>query len=405
MRRTLRLRPSLLSIVLVASLALVACESGEGGTASPSGTAPIVPSATVTLTASPTATPEPTATPDVERRTGDPEVDAIIEAVEERDVAALASMTEYTEIGCTTAMGMGGPPKCEGGDAEGTTYLVLPVSACEGGWRHEASGVLGEFAGRARGAWGVFDVTSTGDRGDLPPVDTLVVFHSAIDQSGETDIAVYLELFEGKIRRTSLVCFGGIEEMFDHPGYETSLVAGTWDEPTAAPAVPQTGIEALDATLASVATYDYGALFEDASRAMQDTPTVACATQQMDVGTVECDPKNGEVDGAQVHVFPSAYCHGTYARSPEQPLRAFLGQAPVLHSIYEAPSQPSQSANFPHGAYWVVYELTAPDAFPEAVRAHVAQDGAIVVMWYGCEGTLEAVSQGAGPQVEFTLAE
>jgi len=39
---------------------------------------------------------------------------------------------QYITVGCTTADGLGGPPKCASGQAEGTLVEVFPVSEAEG---------------------------------------------------------------------------------------------------------------------------------------------------------------------------------------------------------------------------------------------------------------------------------
>ncbi|MGD8753630.1 MAG: hypothetical protein PVG14_19535 [Anaerolineales bacterium] len=42
------------------------------------------------------------------------------------------SLVEYVSTACTTADGMGGPPKCKPGEAEGTLVEAFPVLATEG---------------------------------------------------------------------------------------------------------------------------------------------------------------------------------------------------------------------------------------------------------------------------------
>lgn len=54
-------------------------------------------------------------------------VDTIIDAVLADDRDALRELVHYTTTGCTHADGLGGPPKCESGQAEGTPVEVFPV--------------------------------------------------------------------------------------------------------------------------------------------------------------------------------------------------------------------------------------------------------------------------------------
>jgi len=65
-------------------------------------------------------------------RTGIEEVDAIIDAIVAGGIDARRELVQYTTTGCTTALGLGGPPKCESGEAEGTLVEVFPFLRAEG---------------------------------------------------------------------------------------------------------------------------------------------------------------------------------------------------------------------------------------------------------------------------------
>lgn len=71
-------------------------------------------------------------------RTGNADVDAIIAAVENGDLRQLQGLIRFTAIPCTRAEGLGGPPKCEVGEAEGTAHEVLPILGPEGHFMREA---------------------------------------------------------------------------------------------------------------------------------------------------------------------------------------------------------------------------------------------------------------------------
>jgi hypothetical protein len=64
--------------------------------------------------------------------TGVPAVDDAIAAIIAGDATALAEQAVFSQIGCTNVDGLGGPPKCGPGQAEGTQLEVLPAAACEG---------------------------------------------------------------------------------------------------------------------------------------------------------------------------------------------------------------------------------------------------------------------------------
>lgn len=59
--------------------------------------------------------------------TGIPEVNRIVTAVLSNDLDARRELVRYTTAGCTKADGLGGPPKCDPDQAEGTLVEYLPV--------------------------------------------------------------------------------------------------------------------------------------------------------------------------------------------------------------------------------------------------------------------------------------
>ena len=65
-------------------------------------------------------------------RTGSPPLDAVIEAVLAHAITARRELTRLTVVGCTHADGLGGPPKCQEDEAEGTPLEVLPILGSEG---------------------------------------------------------------------------------------------------------------------------------------------------------------------------------------------------------------------------------------------------------------------------------
>jgi hypothetical protein len=85
-------------------------------------------------------TSEPTATEvTLERRphnpntrTGVEDIDRIIDLVLGVDDNAIMDALNFTLAGCTHTDGLGGPPKCKGGEYEGTQVEVLPIIGPEG---------------------------------------------------------------------------------------------------------------------------------------------------------------------------------------------------------------------------------------------------------------------------------
>jgi hypothetical protein len=71
-----------------------------------------------------------------------PEIDPILEAVAGGDQQTLISLIQFTQAKCTRREGLGGPPKCEEGEAEGTPMEVLPFLGSEGSYlRKEEIGI------------------------------------------------------------------------------------------------------------------------------------------------------------------------------------------------------------------------------------------------------------------------
>jgi len=107
------------SIILLAPILtlLAACGGDDGGDE-----------------ATPKASPSPTAAETDEAAAVVPvEVQAIIDAALSGDQEELLALVQYTTIPCAaTPEGIGGPPTCRQGEADGTPVEVLPVGTCEG---------------------------------------------------------------------------------------------------------------------------------------------------------------------------------------------------------------------------------------------------------------------------------
>jgi hypothetical protein len=80
------------------------------------------------------SSPTPTVTEDypLDTETGNSAIDPVLAAVESGDAQELRSLVKYTNARCTNADGLGGPPKCREGEAEGTMSEVLPFISSEG---------------------------------------------------------------------------------------------------------------------------------------------------------------------------------------------------------------------------------------------------------------------------------
>ena len=142
-RRALSLQPASSALLAVSALVLAACFDDES---EPSPTTPSPTATAEEATPSPTASAEPSATtepgvapplpgypPSV--RSGDPTVDALIEARLANDIDALLDLARYEEQPCVLESpneGRGLPPLCSEGTPEGTVLPVMVTSGCHG---------------------------------------------------------------------------------------------------------------------------------------------------------------------------------------------------------------------------------------------------------------------------------
>jgi hypothetical protein len=70
----------------------------------------------------------------------------------------LRSLIQFTNTKCTTADGLGGPPKCRAGEVEGTPVEVLPVFGSEGHFYHKED--IETWSGvNADGLYAVYEVS------------------------------------------------------------------------------------------------------------------------------------------------------------------------------------------------------------------------------------------------------
>lgn len=67
----------------------------------------------------------------LDTQTGVEVIDRVLDAVASSDRQALFSVVEFTDAKCTKAEGMGGPPKCREGEAEGSPVEALPFLSSE----------------------------------------------------------------------------------------------------------------------------------------------------------------------------------------------------------------------------------------------------------------------------------
>lgn len=141
-------------------------------------------------------------------RTGIEDVDNIVEVVASGDVEALRSLIQFTNTKCTQQDGLGGPPKCRAGEAEGTPVEVLPIFGPEGYFLLKEE--IGKWTGvEATGLYAVYEVSSKVVSDPDYPAGTYAVMF--VDK--ENEAVVSLRLDDGSIVRVDYLLDTSPEEL------------------------------------------------------------------------------------------------------------------------------------------------------------------------------------------------
>ena len=194
---------TILIYLLLSSVVLSAC-------APVAGTEPVVPTPTEkpkvsTPSAAPTTTSVATEEPKMPEqyplstRTGIADVDEVLAAVESGDAQALRDLIRFTTVGCTNADGLGGPPKCREGEAEGTPVHVLPFLGPEGSFMHQAD--LASFQPmEVLGIYAVYSVSDSAYAEEASPAGE----YAAMFTTAEDQIFIVLQIRAGIVRIDTL---------------------------------------------------------------------------------------------------------------------------------------------------------------------------------------------------------
>ena len=113
-------------------------------------------------------------TPSSGRRTGIPEVDAVVAAVESAEPNRVRSLLRFTPFPCE-APGAAGPAICRTGQDEGTPIDLFPISGCEPGLFSRVEVGDSYLRGRGMGAPILHEVYRA-PPGFEPPAEYIAVF-------------------------------------------------------------------------------------------------------------------------------------------------------------------------------------------------------------------------------------
>ncbi len=233
MHRTVSLRALLLAALALSLIALgAACADDEdtpedpevpGATATPT-EEPADGTPAVTTSPSPTAQGTGTAVAE-DGRTGVDELDEIVVAVEEGDVAALMERTLVQSVPCTTEQGAGGPPKCDEGDEQSTPYDVFPVVGCEGGWTDDPEGLWSRLIRESRG---LYAATEAGfETAEWPQSEWFLVFHREY-VDGDAGARLHVDA-NGWIVAYWEGCQATVEDLVQFDEQDLELIAGPFE--------------------------------------------------------------------------------------------------------------------------------------------------------------------------------
>lgn len=134
-------------------------------------------------------------------QTGNEAIDQVLEAVSRGDPQSLRSLVEFTNAVCTQQEGLGGPPKCREGEAEGTPVEVLSFLGGEGSFIRKDD--IGNWTGiTASGIYAIYEVNAAVISSEqYYPIGKYVVLFV----SGENQPAVALRIGERGIVRVDTI--------------------------------------------------------------------------------------------------------------------------------------------------------------------------------------------------------
>lgn len=169
--------------------------------------APVTP-ARPEAASSPEATQPPEGPYPLTTRTGEEEIDAVLEGVASGKVKDLHALLQFNRVECTRQDGLGGPPKCEEGEAEGTVVEVLPFLGGEGSFLRKKD--LENWKGiDVSGIYAIYEVSPEVYSDDYYPAGEQTILLA----SSRDDQPVALRLRDGKIVRIDYLFDFGMESL------------------------------------------------------------------------------------------------------------------------------------------------------------------------------------------------
>jgi hypothetical protein len=150
--------------------------------------------------------------------TGIQEVDRVLAAVAGGQADEFSSLLHHATVPCTTKDGLGGPPKCRDGEAEGTPVEGLPFISSEGVFRRKDD-ITGTFRLQEEALYAIYRVSGNALNEEYyPPGKYMVVFTP--DENGDITI---LRIDEGGIVRVDTMFADSLKVVTERDASEVIL--------------------------------------------------------------------------------------------------------------------------------------------------------------------------------------
>ena len=374
-------------VAVLAAVAVLVVRFGADDEAEPDAVATEVPTANVTSTISPTVAATVTAVPSAVPQTGVSVVDAFIAAMLSGDVAALEALVDYGEIGCVAQpQGIGSPPMCEAGVAEGTLVKVIGFSNCEGGYGTETD-VLRSLEFFTSAGPRLFSV-SRRSGGGYAVLFTLERWSDGATRQGAATGTAFM-LSDSGLQATVSGCGTSIRTLAaSYPDY---LIVPPSPGPVPA-GTRHTGITDLDAVIDALV--------------LRDTPTLAssivfarvgCGSDRWLPRCPEGKPAGTLVDAVTLRACEPAWLGPFDAGQPIASNGVSLGEVANIVDNMLGPTPEVIAVARDDGtdlagvAYWLVYDASFAPGQPDGGHGlGLNESGGIVVFDRGCNETPEA---------------
>jgi hypothetical protein len=269
------------ALLAITTASAIACGNGE-----PSG---------------PTATAQPTATAEG-GLTRIPEVEAVIAVLFAGDPEAVEARIGYASVACAVApTGLGAPPQCPEGVADGTPVDALPWAQCEGTYifPEDIENTVQFLSTPGASLFGIYRVEES-----FPPGE-FVALYTKTGGTIRPDGAYGVFMDEGLITGLHAGCNQTPEEFVEFYDLQTVFLS-----PRPTPPPGRTGVLLVDAVLDALEAGDI-----DTLRQLVAYQALACAVEPGAGGPPPC--RADEPDGTLVEVLPIRTCELEHHRRGE----------------------------------------------------------------------------------------